>query len=247
MAMLGTITFLPLFLQLVTGASPTRSGLLTIPLVFSIVVASIGSGQIITRVGRYKLFPVTGTALVALGLFLFSTMGPNVTLITLSLYQIIIGLGMTMQVLVLAVQNSVPASQLGAATSSVTFLRSLGGSLGTALFGLVLSSRLAVELLEATEGLPGVSSLDPESLRQSPGDIVTLPSGLQDAVVGAFTNSLDDVFLAGAPVAVLAFLIVLFLKERPLRTTSALTESSTDTREPSSPPTTRERPAKEEP
>ena len=109
MAMLGTITFLPLFLQLVTGASPTESGLMTIPLVFSIVVASVGSGQLITRFGRYKLFPVTGTALVTLGLFLFSTMGPDVGLLTLSLYQIVVGLGlgMTMQVLVLAVQNSV--------------------------------------------------------------------------------------------------------------------------------------------
>jgi EmrB/QacA subfamily drug resistance transporter len=141
-AMFGAIVFLPQYQQIVKGVSPTTSRLLLLPLMAGLLVASIGSGQLITRYGRYKLFPITGTALMTLGLFLLSTLGPKTSQVVSSIYMAVLGLGLglVMQVLVLAVQNSVEYRDLGTATSVSTFFRSIGGSFGVAIFGTIFNN-----------------------------------------------------------------------------------------------------------
>ncbi|MEA3075888.1 MAG: hypothetical protein QOF60_796 [Actinomycetota bacterium] len=144
-AMFGAISFLPLFLQVVNGASATNSGLLILPLMLGLLSASMASGQIITRTGRYKVFPVTGCATATVALYLLSTMGPGTSQTTVTLYMVVlgVGIGLTMQTLVLAVQNSVRITELGVATSSISFFRSMGGAIGVALFGAIFNNRLA--------------------------------------------------------------------------------------------------------
>jgi len=148
-AMFGAITFLPVFLQLVDGASATSSGLNILPLMAGLLVASISSGQIISRRGRYKIFPVIGTALAAIGVYLLSTIDPQTPRVVLSIYMVVLGLGLgcVMQVLVIAVQNAVEQRDLGVGTSSATFLRSMGASFGVAIFGAIFSNQLASNLL----------------------------------------------------------------------------------------------------
>jgi EmrB/QacA subfamily drug resistance transporter len=145
MAMFGAISFLPLFLQVVSGASATNSGLLILPLMLGLLSASMASGQIISRTGRYKVFPVTGCAVSTVALYLLSTMGTSTTQSTVTVYMVLlgVGIGLTMQTLVLAVQNAVRITELGVATSSISFFRSMGGAVGVALFGAIFSSRLA--------------------------------------------------------------------------------------------------------
>ncbi len=147
-AMFGAITFLPVFLQLVDGASATSSGLNILPLMAGLLIASITSGQLISRRGRYKIFPVVGTALAAIGVFLLSTIDPQTPRWILSLYMVVLGLGLgcVMQVLVIAVQNAVEQRDLGVGTSSATFLRSMGASFGVAIFGAIFSNQLASNL-----------------------------------------------------------------------------------------------------
>ena len=150
-ALFGAITYLPLFLQVVKDASPTGSGLQLLPLIAGLLVTSIGSGQLITRTGHYRPFPIVGTAVMAGGLYLLSLMGVGTSSETVALYMFVLGLGLglVMQVLVLAVQNAVDYSDLGVATSGATLFRSIGGSIGTALLGAIFSNRLD----EPTEGL----------------------------------------------------------------------------------------------
>jgi MFS family permease len=145
MAMFGAISFLPLFLQVVSGASATNSGLLILPLMLGLLSASMASGQIITRTGRYKVFPVAGCAVASLALYLLSTMGTSTTQATVTVYMVLlgVGIGLTMQTLVLSVQNAVRITELGVATSSVSFFRSMGGAIGVAAFGAIFTSRLA--------------------------------------------------------------------------------------------------------
>src|SRR5271167_2664751 len=150
-ALFGAVTYLPLFLQVVKGASPTGSGLQLLPLMGGLLITSIVSGQIITRTGRYKPFPIAGTAVMTLGLYLLSTMDPSSSRVSISLFMFVLGLGlgMVMQVLILAVQNAVDYADLGVATSGATLFRSIGGSLGTAVLGAVFASRLTSELRRA--------------------------------------------------------------------------------------------------
>jgi Na+/melibiose symporter-like transporter len=144
-ALFGAVTYLPLFLQVVKGASPTGSGLQLLPLMGGLLITSIGSGQLITRTGRYKPFPIAGTAVMTVGLYLLSTMDPTSSQIEIFGFMFVLGLGlgMVMQVLVLAVQNAVDYSDLGVATSGATLFRSIGGSLGTAVLGAIFSNRLS--------------------------------------------------------------------------------------------------------
>jgi len=213
--MFGGIVFLPLFLQVVMGASPTNSGLLLIPLMAGIVVASTMSGRLISRTGRYKVFPLIGTCLMALGLWLLSTMGPETTILQVSIYMLVLGVGVgqVLQVLVIAVQNAVDARDLGIATSSATFFRSLGGSFGTALFGAILTSRLAADLAGV---LPdGASS--PGDMTGSVDLIAQLPDGVREAVVEVFSDAITGAFAVAVPLALFALLLIIFLPERPLR------------------------------
>jgi EmrB/QacA subfamily drug resistance transporter len=213
-AMFGSITFLPLFLQTVKGSSPTNSGLQLLPVMGGMLVTSIVSGQLISRWGRYRVFPIAGTALMAIGLFLLSRMRPDTSLVTASLSMLVVGmgLGMVMQVLVLAVQNSVDYEDLGVATSGATLFRSIGGSLGTAVLGAVFAARLAGELGGGGGATGG--GMDPAALQR-------MPPAARAAVLDAFTRSLDYVFLVAAAIAAAAFLLSWLLEERPLRASVA--------------------------
>ena len=226
LAMFGGIIYLPLFLQVVTGRSATNAGLLLLPLILGIMFTSITSGRIISRTGRYKIFPVTGMLVMALGMYLLSTMGPTTTL-DASVFMAVLGLGlgMVMQVLVLAVQNAVDQRDLGTATGAATFLRSMGGSFGVALFGAVLSNRLATNLADLLPGGSLPPGISPDALKGSPAVILSLPDAVRGPVIEAFARSIDTVFLAGVPIAIIGFAISLLLREEPLRSTGVGPES----------------------
>jgi EmrB/QacA subfamily drug resistance transporter len=217
-AMFGAIVFLPLFLQLVDGASATSSGLNLLPLMVGLLTASIGSGQLISRTGRYKVFPVAGTALAAVAMLLLATLTPQTSRLLLSVYMVILGagLGMVMQVLVLAVQNSADRRDLGVATSSATFLRSIGSSIGVAIFGAIFSSQLATNLRLHLPASALRGNLNPTSLQGNPAALQRLPAAIHSGLVTAVSDSLHVVFLTAVPVLVLAFVITLFLREIPL-------------------------------
>ena len=173
----------------------------------------------ISRTGRYKAFPVVGMLVMAAGMYLLSTMGPTTTTVVASAYMLVLGLGlgMVMQVLILAVQNSVDRRDLGVATGAATFLRSMGGSFGVALFGAVLSNRLATNLADLLPGGSLPAGVSPASLKGSPAVILSLPAAVRAPVIEAFARSIDTVFLAAVPIALLGFVITLFLRETPLR------------------------------
>jgi EmrB/QacA subfamily drug resistance transporter len=220
-AMFGTIIFLPVYLQAVKGMSPTESGLALLPAIFGIFSTSITSGQLISRTGRYKIYPVAGAVIMTVGLLALSRLEVDTPFwqVALSEYLFGAGLGLTMQTIVTAVQNSVDRRDMGAATSSITFFRQMGGSVGAALFGAVLSSRLAHYLAEqlAAAGIrPGAAGPPVEA--NNVQAIQRLAEPVRGVVLGAFTNALDDVFLVGVPFVALAFLVALLLKEEPLRT-----------------------------
>jgi len=219
-AMFGAITYLPTYLQIVRGASPTRSGLDLLPLMAGLLVTSIGSGLLISRWGRYKIFPIVGTAVMAVGLYLLSMLDLTTSMLTISLFLVVLGLGLgsVMQVLVIAVQNAVPHAKLGVATSGATFFRSIGGSFGTAIFGAIFANVLSGNLAHYLAGrrLPvGFSG----TAGASPAALAKLPAAVHTAYVQAVNASLHPVFLWAVPFAVLAFAITWLLKEVPLRKT----------------------------
>jgi EmrB/QacA subfamily drug resistance transporter len=218
-ALFGAVTYLPLFLQVVKGASPTGSGLQLLPLMGGLLITSIGSGQVITRTGRYKAFPIAGTAVMTLGLYLLSTMDSASSrgMIFVFMFVLGLGLGMVMQVLVLAVQNAVEYADLGVATSGATLFRSIGGSLGTATLGAIFSNRLSEELKTL---LPAGTAAHPSTGGEvNPKQIAHLPSELHSGYLHAFTNSLSSVFLVASAVALAAFALSWFIRELPLRET----------------------------
>jgi EmrB/QacA subfamily drug resistance transporter len=220
LGMMGGVIFLPLYLQVATGASPTSSGLLVLPLMVGIVTMSITTGRLITSTGRYKHFPIVGSVLMGVGLYLLSLMDTTTGRLQSSLFMLVLGLGlgMIMQVLVIALQNAVAYRDLGIATSSNTFFRSLGGAFGSALFGAILSSRLAYYLPRLLP--PGSASVDPALLTGSPAMIHTLPPDVQTGLVEAFARSLSPVFFWAVPFAVLSLLLVVAIPELPLRDTA---------------------------
>jgi EmrB/QacA subfamily drug resistance transporter len=226
-ALFGAVTYLPLFLQVVKGASPTSSGLQLVPLMGGLLVTSIASGQVITRTGRYKAFPIAGTAVMTLGLYLLSTMGPTSSVGTIFLFMFILGLGlgMVMQVLVLAVQNAVEYADLGVATSGATLFRSIGGSLGTATLGAIFANRLRIELKRA---LPAsvASKASSSSGEVDPQQIARLPRPLHGDYLHAFTHSLSSVFITASGFAVAGFVLSWFIRELKLRETVATSDLS---------------------
>jgi MFS family permease len=225
----GAVVFLPQYMQVVRGESATNSGLLLLPVMAGVLTASIGSGQLITRFGRYKVFPIVGTALTAVGLYLLSHLGPTTGHVISSLYMVILGLGLglVMQVLVLAVQNAVEYRDLGTATSVSTFFRSIGGSFGVAIFGTIFSNTLKTNL--ATVLPPGVGSRALSGGHASPADLAKLPPALHAAIIHAYSDSLDRVFLSGVPVLLAAFILAWFLKEVPLREKAGLMQGIDET------------------
>jgi EmrB/QacA subfamily drug resistance transporter len=217
-AMFGAISFLPVYLQVVKDASATGSGLRMLPMMLGVVTSSILSGRMITQTGRYRVFPIAGTGLVAIAAVLLSRLDVDTPFWLISAYMLLLGLGMglVMQVIVLTVQNSVDYRDMGAATAGVNFFRSMGGALGVAIFGSVLANRLDYNIsrLVPAEALQGVST---GVLTSSPERIRALPPEIHDAVVQAFANSIEVVFLVAVPVALVAFGLSWLLHEKPLR------------------------------
>ena len=223
-ALFGAVTFLPLYFQTVHADSPTVSGLRLIPMMGGVVATSLVSGQLISRTGRYRAFPIAGTVVVTAGMLLLSRLGVATSGLSASLALLVLGLGlgMTMQVLVLAVQNAVDYSVLGAATSAVTMLRGVGGSLGTAVFGAIFTSRLGSALAGSIAASRGGTRLTGEQVAHLPGQE-------RLAYEHAYVNALHPVFLAAAGVAAAGFLLSWRLKERPLRATAATAQGFSDT------------------
>ncbi|KDQ67038.1 MDR family MFS transporter [Streptomyces sp. NTK 937] len=218
-AMFGAMTYLPTFLQVVHGITPTLSGVHMLPMVFGLLITSTGSGQIVSRTGHWKVFPVTGTALTAIGLLLLSQLSRSSSTWTMSLYFFVFGagLGLVMQVLVLAVQNAVGYEDLGVATSGATFFRSIGASFGVAVFGTIFTNRLTGKLEAALSGRSLPPGTDAGSLAADPRALGRLPADLRPAVLDAYSNSITDVFLYAVPVVLVAFVFAWFLREDPLR------------------------------
>ena len=218
-AMLGALTFLPTYMQFVDGVSATVSGLHTLPMVVGLLATSLSSGVIVGRTGRYKIFPVAGTAVMAAGFVLLSLMDAHTSTLVQSLDLLILGagIGLSMQVLVLTVQNTVDFTDLGVATSGVTFFRTIGSSFGAAIFGSLFSNFLA-DRLPAALAASGVS---PEAA-QSPQALHHLSREVAAPIVDAYADSLSKVFLFAAPVAVVGFVLALFLKQVPLRDAAAM-------------------------
>ncbi|PWI18676.1 EmrB/QacA family drug resistance transporter [Streptomyces sp. Act143] len=220
-AMFGAMTYLPTFLQVVQGVSPTMSGVHMLPMVFGLLLSSTASGQIVSRTGRWKVFPIAGTAVTTLGLLLLHQLdeGSSTWAMSSCFFVFGLGLGLVMQVLVLIVQNAVSYEDLGVATSGATFFRSIGASFGVAVFGTVFTERLGDKLADAFAGagdrLPGGVTID--GLEADPRDIANLPAALRPAALHAYASSITDVFLYAAPVALLGFVLAWFLKEDRLR------------------------------
>jgi EmrB/QacA subfamily drug resistance transporter len=216
-AMFGAITFLPLFLQDVKGVSPIESGVRLFPMMGGLLVASVGSGQLVSRTGRYKLFPVLGTALMTVGLYLMSLIGVQTGAWTMAAYMAVFGfgLGLVMQVLIVAVQNAVPYEELGTATSGATFFRMIGGSFGTAVFGAIYANLVLSNILAALHlpRVPAGFTLNAEN----PGAIHQLPPAVQGAVVAGIAHTIQTMFLIGVPIAFVAFLLSWTLPEIELR------------------------------
>lgn len=218
-AMFGAMTYLPTFLQVVHGISPTMSGVHMLPMVFGLLLSSTASGQIVSRTGRWKVFPVAGTAVTTIGLLLLHRLDEHSSTAVMSVYFFVfgLGLGLVLQVLVLVVQNAVSYEDLGVATSGATFFRSIGASFGVAVFGTLFAGRLGDQLAAAFRGVrlpPGVNA---DALKSDPRGIAALPPALRPAALHAYASAITDVFLYAAPVAALGFVLAWFLKEDRLR------------------------------
>ncbi|MFF7436637.1 DHA2 family efflux MFS transporter permease subunit [Streptomyces sp. NPDC008122] len=220
-AMFGAMTFLPTFLQVVQGVTPTMSGVHMLPMVLGVLLTSTASGQIVSRTGRWKAFPVAGTALTCIGLLLLHRLTETSSTWSMSVCFFVFGagLGLVIQVLVLVVQNAVGYQDLGVATSGVTFFRSIGASFGVAVFGTIFTSRLTDELATvfASAGAELPPGTGPGRVAADPRAIAQLPPGLRPSVLHAYATSITDVFLYAAPVVLVAFVFACFLKEDRLR------------------------------
>jgi EmrB/QacA subfamily drug resistance transporter len=218
-AMFGAMTYLPTFLQVVQGISPTLSGVHMLPMVIGLLLSSTASGQIVSRTGRWKVFPVVGTGVTTIGLLLLHQLDENSSTGEMSAYFFVfgLGLGLVMQVLVLIVQNAVSYEDLGVATSGATFFRSIGASFGVAIFGTIFSSRLGDKLTDALAGRGLPPGVDVNALQSDPRGIGGLPPAVRGPVLHAFASSITDVFLYAAPVALVAFVLSWFLREDKLR------------------------------
>ncbi|MHB8492505.1 MAG: MFS transporter, partial [Solirubrobacteraceae bacterium] len=216
-AMFGAITYLPAFFQIVHGESPTESGLQLLPLLVGLVIFSTASGAIISKTGRYRAFPIAGTALITVALLLLSQVGIGTSLIVAALYMFVLGMGLgcVMQVLLLISQNAVPHSELGVATSGATFFRSIGGSFGAAIFGAIFSNVLVGNLVRhlGTARLP--TGLASSSV--TPAILDRLPHAVHHGIAAAYAESIQTVFMIAAPIGLIAFLASWLIPHLELR------------------------------
>jgi EmrB/QacA subfamily drug resistance transporter len=220
-AMFGALTFLPLFFQDARGVSPTLSGLRLLPLMGGLLAASIGSGQLVSRWGRYKVFPVVGTFLMVVGLLLMSRIGLSTGEWAIAAYMFVfgVGLGGVMQILVVAVQNAVAYEQLGTATSGATFFRSIGGCFGTAVFGAIFSNLLATNVVHALHLKSAPSNLKSSLSAADPTSLSRLPPVIHAGVIAGLVHTIQTVFLIAVPIAAVAFALSWLLPEIELRQT----------------------------
>nr|WP_255285811.1 MDR family MFS transporter [Streptomyces niveus] len=218
-AMFGAMTYLPTFLQIVQGVSPTLSGVHMLPMVFGLLLTSTVSGQIVSRTGRWKVFPIAGTGIIAIGLLLLHQLKVNSSTWEMSVYFFIFGagLGLVMQVLVLVAQNSVRYEDLGVATSGATFFRSIGASFGVAIFGTIFTNLLRNKLTDSLAGKPLPPGVSPGELASDPRSVGSLPAAVRSGVLHSYSTSITDVFLFAVPVVLVAFVVSWFLKEDKLR------------------------------
>ena len=217
LALFGAVTYLPLYMQIVKGRSATASGLLLTPMMAGVLITSVGSGNLISKTGRYKPFPIIGTAVAALAMLLLSRLAVSTPLWLAAVYLLVLGLGlgMVMQVLVLAAQNAVPYRMLGVATSGSTLFRQIGGAVGVSIFGAIFANRLTTELaarIPAGVHVPAAAN---------PALVHHLPEAVRRPFTEAFAAAITPIFLAAAGFAILAFLLTWLLREVPLRETSA--------------------------
>jgi len=218
-AMFGALAYLPTYLQMVTGAGATKAGFLMIPMMAALLVSSVISGQLVSKTGRYKWLPIIGTLLVSVSLVLLSTMTPSLPVWALCSYLAVmgVGLGMSMQILILIVQNSFPISQVGTATASNNYFRQIGASLGSAVVGSLFVARLT-QLL--TDRMPGGGSTAAGSSNSfTPAIVRELPAAVRGVIIGAYNDALTPVFLYMVPLILIAVVLLCFVKEKPLATT----------------------------
>lgn len=225
LAMFGGIIFLPLYFQGTLGMSPTRSGLAMLPMVVGIFTFSITTGMLITKTGRYKIFPIAGSVLIVGGLLLLSRLQVDTAYwyIAISAFVFGAGLGLTMQPMMVATQNAVPFRDMGVATSAITFTRSLGGAIGTAIFGAILNTRLADHLEDGFAALGTGAANVPqlEASAEATGDIQAmqkLEEPIRGIVLGAYTDAITDLFIVAVPLVLIGLVVASFLREIPLKT-----------------------------
>jgi MFS family permease len=227
--MFGALIFLPQYQQLIRGDSATKSGLMLLPLVVGLMGASLISGRLISKFGHYRKFPIMGTLWVVLSFWLFTHITATTSRFYLSLWMLAlgIGIGQVMPVLTLAVQNAVDRKDLGTATSSVAFFRSIGSSLGAAMFGAVLANRLTYHLQQSLPGSVGAAAA--KGLRTSAAQLHSAPPEIVQTILAAFSSAFRDVFLLGLPFAIIAFVVSLFLRETPLSNATSTTKTPDET------------------
>jgi MFS family permease len=224
--MFGALAFLPQYMQLVHGVSATESGLLLLPLLIGLLVMSISSGRYISRTGNYRWFPLAGTVLVTIGLALLTQLGAHTSLVRVGLDILVFGagLGLFMQVLVLAVQNAAPMKQMGVATSSVTFFRSMGGAIGASALGAVLTAGISREFARFLPRAALAQGGDRVAqLVQSPQALATLKRSnpvLHEGIIQAYSHAISHMFLVAVPVSIISVIASLFIKQVPLRATA---------------------------
>jgi EmrB/QacA subfamily drug resistance transporter len=216
-AMFGAITYLPAFYQVVRGVSPTLSGVRLLPLMAGLLIVSIGSGQVISRTGRYRFWPIAGAGFMTLGLYLLSLVGVGTNSLLGALYMLVLGMGIggVMQVLVIIVQNAVPHNELGVATSGATFFRSIGGSFGTAIFGAIFSNVLVGNLAKHLHGVTLPAGFS--SANATPALLSHLPAAVHLGFVSGYAESIQTVFIVAVPIAALAFLFTWLIPQVELR------------------------------
>ncbi|WP_042365960.1 MFS transporter [Streptacidiphilus neutrinimicus] len=223
LCMFGALSYIPLYMQVVNGNSPTESGLRLLPLMAGVLITSIGTGQLISRTGKYKIYPIIGTALTCVALVLLAQVDERTSATVMGVYMLVLGLGLglVMQVLIIAVQNSTDFADLGTATSGVTYFRSIGGSFGASIFGTVLNNQLKSKITAAEKDGTLSPHFPTQQVLADPTSVHKAPPALKpllDPFLHIFAVSLQTVYLVAAGIAVLAFVLSLFLREVPLRT-----------------------------
>jgi EmrB/QacA subfamily drug resistance transporter len=219
-AMFGAISYLPTYLQMAFSVNATESGLLMIPMMGALLVASVVSGQLVSRTGRYKWMPIAGGALVAVALFLLSTLKPGAPLWEICVYLGVmgLGLGLSMQIMVLIVQNSFPLREVGTATASNNFFRQIGATLGAAIVGSLFASRLAELLIERLPAAATGGGAPGGSNSLTPAAVGKLPAAIKETIISSYNDALTPIFIWMVPLALFASVLMCFIKETPLAT-----------------------------